>query len=243
MINNVEKPPKYTLVSLRSFPSLEPLSCIPVSTKMLGEPLRRDILWRAVVYENDNRRVGASNPPGRSENGYSRHKLRPQKGSGKARVGDANSPTRHKGGRALARDAPNDYSTELPSKIYASAFNIALSQQYRAGNLYVIGGDRNVNKPDLSVLDIPEIREEDGQKNKLASVTLKNFLNKHNLEGKRLLFITSDTRNGLLKYTDYFKNKIDVINMQGVEINDILKANRVFIEFDALKYFAETFKK
>lgn len=230
------------MTTLRVFPSLEPLSCIPVSTSVLGVPLRRDILWRAVVYENDNRRVGASNPPGRSENGYSRHKILPQKGSGKARVGDANSPTRHKGGRALARNAPNDYTTVLPNKIYHLAYRTALSHQYKKGNLVIIG-DTNalspMNSNDMNKLDLT-INEKKVKPN-FSSVMFKKFLNEHNFDGRRLLFITSETRAGLLKYTDMYKKNVDVIEQDGVEVNDLLKASKIFIEEEALKYLAEKF--
>lgn len=236
---NVQRPPKYTLVSLKSFPSLEPTACLPVSTAILGVPLRRDILWRAVVYENDNRRVGASNPPGRSDNGYSRRKLRPQKGTGHARVGDANSPTRHKGGRALARNAPNDYSTELPKKIYSLAVNTALSYQYKKGNLNVIGGDtvteELTNHNDLNILDI--IKQED-KSFKYHTHIIKKFLTQNNFQNKRLLFITHDIRNNLLKFTEPYQDKIDIIHWESIEVNDILKASRIFIELGALKSLA-----
>ncbi|CAL9737792.1 large ribosomal subunit protein uL4m [Monosporozyma servazzii] len=231
VLPNVQTPPKYTLVSLKQFPSLEPTTCVPISTSILGVPLRRDILWRAVVFENDNRRVGASNPPGRSDNGYSRKKIRPQKGSGHARVGDANSPTRHNGGRAMARNAPNDYTTELPSKLYSLAMNTALSYQYRRGNLNVIGGDID-SKTDLGILDI--VKQQD-KTFKYHNSIVQKFLKANQLESKRLLFITKDSRQNLIKFTEPNKGKIDVIQWQGVQINDILKASRVFIEWDALK--------
>lgn len=235
-------PPAYTLATLRVFPSLEPISCIPVSTSVLGVPLRRDILWRAVVYENDNKRVGASNPPGRSENGYSRHKILPQKGSGNARVGDANSPTRHKGAVALARNAPNDYTTILPNKVYHLAYRTALSHQYRQGNLFVIGNTRSTkpnSETDSNILDITINNKK--TKPNFSSVIFKKFLDEHKYDGKRLLFITSETRPGLLKYTDMYKNKVDVIDKEGVEVNDLLKASKIFVEEDALKYLAKKF--
>ena len=236
---NVQTPPKYTLVSLKSFPSLEPTACIPISTSILGVPLRRDILWRAVVYENDNKRVGASNPPGRSDNVYSRRKLRPQKGTGHARVGDANSPTRHKGGRALARNAPNDYSTELPKKIYSLAINTALSYQYKRGNLNVIGGDTVTeqlsNHNDLNILDI--IKQKD-KSFKYHTHIIKKFITHNDYQDKRLLFITHDVRNNLLKFTEPYQDKIDIIHWEGIEVNDLLKASRIFIELGALKSLA-----
>ena len=220
VLPNGQAPPPYTLATLRAFPSLEPVTCIPVSTNILGVPLRRDILWRAVVQENDNRRVGASNPPGRSENGYSRHK----------------------GARALARHAPNDYTTLLPNKVHSLAYRTALSHQYKQGNLFIIGdsnGSVPLNETDSDKLDI---QVSDGTvKPNFSSVLFKKFMSEHNLEGKRLLFVTSETRPGLLKYTDMYKQKVDVIEQDGVEVNDLLKASKIFIEEAAFKHLAEKF--
>lgn len=232
---NVAVPPKYTLATLRAFPSLEPLSFVPVPTDILAAPLRRDILWRAVVYENDNKRVGASNPPGRSENGYSRRKLLPQKGSGRARVGDANSPTRHNGGRALARDAPNDYSTELPRKIYTQALNNALSHQYRSGNLFVIGSEEPINpinELDVDILDLIQRNKDVDDR----SILFKKFIRENNLVNKKLLFVTSKLREGLLDYTQHYQQKVDIVQQESLEVNDLLKAQKIFVELDVLKY-------
>ncbi|CCK68790.1 mitochondrial 54S ribosomal protein uL4m KNAG_0B03480 [Huiozyma naganishii CBS 8797] len=245
VLPNFALPPRYALVSLRAFPSLEPISCIPIPTPVLNAPLRRDILWRAVVYENNNRRVGSSNPPGRSENGYSRHKIRPQKGTGHARTGDANSPTRHTGDRALARSAPNDYTTDLPRKIYALAFNCALSQQYKKGNIYVIGGsnaEKVIELPDMDKIDIVETSSSDSTVNYIGGV-FEKFLKENNFEGKRLLFVTNEPRENLIRYTDRFKKKVDIATSEAVEVNDILKASKVFIEVDALKYLAEKYSQ
>lgn len=236
---NAALPPSYTLTTVRSFPSLEPISFSPVPASVLDAPLRRDLLWRAVVYENDNKRVGSSNPPSRSENGYSRRKLLPQKGSGKARVGDANSPTRHNGSRALARSAPNDYTTELPNKVYSLAFNNALSHQYRKGNLFVIGGNDShsqINELDLNELEIlpTSLESEDGD------IVFERFMREYDLSNKNLLFIISEPRDGLFKYTEKFKDRVNIVQKEFVDVNDLLKAQKIFIELPSLEYLAVT---
>lgn len=208
---------------------------MPVPMSVLGVPLRRDILWRAVVYENDNKRVGSSNPPSRSENGYSRRKLLPQKGTGRARVGDANSPTRHGGGRAHARSAPNDYTTKLPRKIYSQAFSIALSHQYRQGNMYAIGLEESgkLSEGDLPVLDLLP-----SETNPHPDAVFETFLNEFGLQNKRLLFIIDEPRPSLMAFTESFKDKVDIVQKEFVDVNDILRAHRIFIESEALKYLA-----
>lgn len=236
---NASLPPKYTLATVRSFPSLEPLTFAPVPTSVFDAPLRRDLLWRAVVYENDSKRVGSSNPPGRSDVGYSRRKILPQKGSGMARAGDANSPIRHNGGRALARTAPNDYTTALPKKVYSLAFNNALSHQYRNGNVFVIGsgdGISETSQADLNELEILPIGEgsEDGD------IVFEKFLKHYELQNKKLLFVINEPRPGLFSFTERFQDKVNIVQKEFVDVNDLLKAHRIFIELEALEYLAVT---
>ncbi|SCV03585.1 LAME_0H11606g1_1 [Lachancea meyersii CBS 8951] len=232
-------PPLFTLATLRSFPSLEPLTFVPVPASVFDASLRRDLLWKAVVYENDNKRVGSSNPPSRSENGYSRRKLLPQKGSGKARAGDANSPTRHNGSRALARSAPNDYTTKLPQKVYSQALLNALSYQYRRGNIHVIGAANalcETAEHDLNELEVipTSLKQDDGE------LVFEKFLQTHGMAGENLLFIVGAPRPGLFRYTDPVKDDVNIVQKEFVDVNDILKARRVFVELEALEYLAVT---
>lgn len=143
-LKSAAKPPKFTLTTLRAYPSLKPLEFIPTPASLLLQPLRRDILWSVVVYERDALRVGSNIPPSRSTNGYSRRKLRPQKGSGKARVGDRNSPTRHDGGRALVTGLPINWETDLNNKVWKTGLCTAMSLLYKEGKLFVIENESNV---------------------------------------------------------------------------------------------------
>lgn len=211
----------------------------PVPTSVLDAPLRRDLLWRAVIYENDSKRVGSSNPPGRSDVGYSRRKILPQKGSGMARAGDANSPIRHNGGRALARTAPNDYTTALPKKAYSLAFNNALSHQYRNGNVFVIGAGNGISatsETDLNELEIVPISESSEN----GDIVFEKFLSEYDLKNRKLLFIINEPRPGLFAFTEKFKDKVNIVQKEFVDVNDLLKAHRIFIELEALEYLAVT---
>lgn len=222
--------PKYVLATLRSFPSLEPTEVIPVSRTFLNAPLRRDLLWKAAVHEADAARVGASNPPGRSQAGHSRRKILPQKGTGKARAGDANSPIRVGGGRAHARNAPNDYTTELPFKVYSSAMKVALSDKYRNGRLYIIGGQ----EPEKAYeSNITEFNNDD-------VLAAQLFATKHGLHNRNLLFIVNSPRPKLEKATEGDK-RVDIISKEFLEVRDILRADYAFVEMDALKYLANAY--
>lgn len=215
----VAQPPKYTLASVRTFPSLEPTSFVPLPAEFFDGPLRRDFLWSAVVYEADNARVGSGNVPTKGDKPFSNRKLFPQKGSGRARTGDANSPTKDNGLKAHGIKAGHDWSTDLPNKVYSKAFQNAFAEQYRNGRLMIVGGDLIVD------FKYP------------FQAATQQFVEKHELQKLNLLFITDVQRDNLLNSTEWAGKRADVLIKEAVEVRDILKANRVFIELPALQWF------
>ncbi|CAF9938058.1 MAG: 54S ribosomal protein, mitochondrial [Alectoria fallacina] len=126
------------LATVYSFPHMEPLRFTEYPANQLHLPLRRDILQRAVVYEADGHRgMRTANTKWRSEVHGSSRKIRPQKGTGRARLGDKKSPMLRGGGVAFG-PKPRDMSTKLPRKIYDLAWRTALSYRYRRGELIVV---------------------------------------------------------------------------------------------------------
>lgn len=224
----ISTPPKYTLASLRSFPSLEPHSFVPLPTTFFDAPLRRDFLWSAVVYEADRARVGSGYVITKGDKLYSNRKLHPQKGTGRARTGDANSPMRDNEVKAHGIKAPHDWSTRLPSKVYGKAFQTAFSDQYRNGKVFIIGGSNDTtNQADDVVVDFKYGHPD----------ATRQFVEAHDLDRLSLLFITDSQRDNLLNSTEYVGKKADVLVKEAVEVRDILKANRIYIEAPALQWF------
>lgn len=195
---------------------------VPYPSKFLDHPLRRDFLWSAVVCEADNARVGAGYVPTKGDKWFSNRKLHPQKGSGRARVGDANSPIRFNGIKAHGIKAPHDWSTSLPNKIYSRAMRTAFSDQYRNGRLYVIGGNL-------------ELQYRHGDQ-------MRQFVEHHDLEGLHLLFVTNEERSNLLAATECLGLKCDVLVKEAVEVRDLLKAKRIYIEESALNWFVSNYE-
>ena len=130
-------PEKNVVVTVYDFPSMEPLRFTNYPSNQLELPLRRDILHRAVIYEADNTRQGTASTKWRSEVHGSNRKIRPQKGSGMARLGNKKSPMLRGGGAAFG-PKPRDFSTKLPRKIYDLAWRTALSYRYKRGELVVV---------------------------------------------------------------------------------------------------------
>ncbi|KAK1051400.1 54S ribosomal protein yml6, mitochondrial [Friedmanniomyces endolithicus] len=127
-------------VTTNAFPSFEPTGFATYPSTHLLLPLRKDILHRAVIYEGDMTRQGTASTKYRSEVHGSNRKIRPQKGTGKARLGNKKSPMLRGGGVAFGPH-PRDFSTGLQRKVYDLAWRTALSYRYRQGELILIEGE------------------------------------------------------------------------------------------------------
>lgn len=78
----------------------------------------------------DSLRQGSGNTKTRSEVRGSGRKLFRQKGTGKARVGDGQSPIRVGGGISFG-PKPRDFSTKLPRKVIQMGMRVALSAKVK----------------------------------------------------------------------------------------------------------------
>ncbi|KAK5145227.1 54S ribosomal protein yml6, mitochondrial [Rachicladosporium monterosium] len=103
-------------LTTNAFPSFEPTGFATYPSTHLLLPLRKDILHRAVIYEGDMTRQGTASTKYRSEVHGSNRKIRPQKGTGKARLGNKKSPMLRGGGVAFGPH-PRDFSTGLQRKV------------------------------------------------------------------------------------------------------------------------------
>ncbi|KAJ9638766.1 54S ribosomal protein yml6, mitochondrial [Coniosporium tulheliwenetii] len=104
------------LTTIYRFPTMEPLRYTTYPATHLRLPLRRDLLHRAIVFEGDATRQGTASTKTRYEVHGSNRKIRPQKGTGRARLGDKKSPM-------------------LRGVMYDLAWRTALSYRYSRGEL------------------------------------------------------------------------------------------------------------
>ena len=129
---------------------MEPVRFEQFPSSFLYAPLRRDILHKAVVFEGDAHRLGRASAKTRAEVRGSGRKIRPQKGTGRARLGNKKSPML-RGGGAAHGPKPRDFSTDLPRKMYAMAWRTALSYRYRRSELVLIDGRLEIQYADHSL--------------------------------------------------------------------------------------------
>ncbi|KAF1918576.1 ribosomal protein L4 domain-containing protein [Ampelomyces quisqualis] len=203
------------LATIHRFPSLEPLRFETYPANDLNLPLRRDILHRAVIYEGDMTRLGTASTKTRHEVRGSRRKVRPQKGSGRARLGDRNSPMLRGGGVAFG-PKPRDFSTELPKKVYDLAWRTALSHRFRKGHLYIVDNVMELESPSSRLLlDILKYQE--------------------SLQGRgRNLFITHGERPLLEDALGQLGRGKETLTWQEVDVKNLLEQQRIVIERPAL---------
>ncbi|KAL9603024.1 MAG: hypothetical protein Q9219_001388 [cf. Caloplaca sp. 3 TL-2023] len=203
------------LTTIYKFPSMEPKGFAYYPANQLYLPLRRDILHRAIVFEGDAARQGTASTKWRNDIHGSSRKLRPQKGTGRARVGDRKSPSMRGGGVAFGPH-PRDFSTGLPRKIYDLAWRTALSYRYRRGQLVVLenGVEIKMDEPRwlAQIMTWSHLGQGDG-----GSLIVTRNLG----ENISQAFLGAEGH-GRLKSED------------DVDVKDLLKAGRVMIERKSL---------
>jgi large subunit ribosomal protein L4 len=207
--------------TLHDFPSFEPTAFVSYPSTHLLLPLRKDILHRAVVYEGDMTRQGTASTKWRSEVHGSNRKIRPQKGTGSARLGNKKSPMLEGGGVAFG-PKPRDFSTELPRKIYDQAWRTAISYRYRKGELILVDGELDLDVADGAL-----------QRYMRDLLTWQNMGN----GGGRTLFVTSERRDNLFDSLEGEKmgRHARALEVDFVDVKDMLEMGRVVIERDALE--------
>lgn len=110
---------------------------LEVDDSVFGITPNGPVLHQAYVQQRNNQRGGNASTKTRGEVQGSTRKIRPQKGTGRARAGTVRSPTRVGGGIAFG-PKPRDYSQAMPKKMRRLAIRSALSGKVADGQLVVV---------------------------------------------------------------------------------------------------------
>ncbi len=167
-----------------------------------------------------NQRQGTHATRQRSEVKGSTRKLRRQKGTGAARIGDIKSPVLRGGGRAFGKKN-RDYSFKMNKKVKRLARRSALSYKLKDNNVLI-----------LEDFTLPEI------KTKKYIEILEKF-NIH--EKKSLLVIPNSDHNIILSSRNIPKAKVAVASM--INTYQILDAQHLVFVESALKEVENTLLK
>jgi large subunit ribosomal protein L4 len=191
---------------------------IELSDAIFGLEPREDILARMVRYQLAKRRAGTHKTKGRAEIARTGKKLYKQKGTGNARHGAARAPQFRGGGRAFG-PVVRSHAHDLPKKVRALALKHALSAKAKDGAI-VVFTDAQVAEPKTKLL-----------KENFAKLGLTNALIVDGAELQPNFFLAACNI-----------PEIDVLPVQGINVYDILRRQKLVLTKAAIDALEARFK-
>ena len=180
-------------------------SSLDLEGPRFGTEPNEHVIHRAVVAELDNRRRYTAHTKGRSDVRGSGAKLYRQKGTGRARAGDAQSPTRYGGGTwGGPKTKPARFGKRINRKEARAAFDGALSAKAADGEVYVV---------DSLAFDKPSTKG--------ARELLENM----EVQGPVLVVLTEDDANAALSFRNL--PKVTVTGSREYGVYELLRAREV----------------
>lgn len=122
---------------VRNFKTKETLRIDVLPRSLFGCPVRPDIIHRVAIWYRTGLRAGNASTKERGDVRGSRRKIRPQKGTGKARVGDARTPNRRGGGICFG-PKPKDWAYHLQNKVVNLGFRSAMAAKYLQNEVMIV---------------------------------------------------------------------------------------------------------
>ena len=187
----------------------EKTSQVELDEGVFNVEVKPHLLHQVVVSQLLKRRSGTATVKGRSDVKASGTKLWRQKGTGRARVGSAASPTRRGGGVAFG-PVPRKYERKVSKKVRKAALRMALSDKFRSDRLVVLDG-----------FELPEI------KTKAFVNVMKNF------EADKALIVTMG-KNETLEKSARNVPRVKVLRCEGLNVYDVLNHEHLFLVENAI---------
>ena len=190
---------------------------VELDPSVFAHPIRRDILHLCVVHHLDGLRQGSASTKTRGEVRGSGRKIRPQKGTGNARLGDGQSPMLRGGGVAFG-PKPRDFSTKLPRKVIQMGMRVALSAKLREQSLGVV---QSLEWPKIKTKPLAERLRELGWEKTLF------------VTGREEVFV------GLERSASNIPS-VDTITAEQLTVYDAVKWHRIIMDISAVQWFEQT---
>lgn len=194
--------------------SREKTSQLELDESVFNVPVKKHVLHEVVVSQLQNRRRGTAAVKGRSDVRGSGTKLWRQKGTGRARVGNAASPTRKGGGVAFG-PIPRSYGRKVSKKVRKSALKMALSDKFQNDSLIVLDG-----------FELDEIKTKEFVK------VMKAF------DADKALIVTEGKNENLEKSARNVP-RMKVLRCEGLNVYDVLNHERLFVVEPAIQRIQE----
>jgi large subunit ribosomal protein L4 len=183
---------------------------VALRDEIFGLEPRADLLHRMVRYQQLKAMAGTADVKNRSEVARTGRKFVKQKGSGGARHGDRKAPQFRGGGRAFG-PTPRSHAIDLPKKVRALALRHALSAKAKAG--------------ELAILDSAATGE-------AKTAVLRGQFGK--LDWLNALIIDGATLDANFALAARNIPNIDVLPVQGINVADILRREKLVLTKAAL---------
>jgi large subunit ribosomal protein L4 len=191
---------------------------VELSDEIFGLEPRKDLIQRCVNWQLAKRQAGTHKAQGRADVWRTGKKMYKQKGTGGARHGSARVPQFRGGGRAFG-PVVRSHAHDLPKKVRALALRHALSAKARDGGLIVI--------------DNATIKD-------AKTKTLTGHFSGLGLTSA-LIIDGAELHNGFAAAARNIPN-IDVLPIQGINVYDILRRQKLVLTKAAVDALEARFK-
>ena len=192
----------------------EKVSQLELDDGIFGISIKPHVLHQVVVGQLKARRSGNASSKGRSEVNASGIKLWRQKGTGRARVGAASSPTRRGGGKVFG-PKPRKFENKVPKKVKRLALRMALSDKAASDHLIVVDSFR------------------------LEEIKTRNFVRvMEAFDVNKALIVIADS----IETLDNSSRNVPwvkVMRYQGLNVYDLLRYEHLFVERSAVERVQE----
>ena len=191
---------------------------VELSDAIFGLEPRKDIIQRCVNWQLAKRQAGTHKAQGRADVWRTGKKMYKQKGTGGARHGSARVPQFRGGGRAFG-PVVRSHAFDLPKKVRALALRHALSAKAKDGGLIVI---------ESAMLEAAKTKALVGH---FSGLGLTNAL----------IIDGAQVHDGFAIAARNIPN-IDVLPVQGINVYDILRRQKLVLTKAALDALEARFK-
>ncbi|MEA2874756.1 MAG: large subunit ribosomal protein [Hyphomicrobiales bacterium] len=191
---------------------------VSLNNDIFGLEPRQDLIQRCIVWQLAKRRAGTHAVKNRADIWRTGKKMYAQKGTGGARHGSARVNLFRGGGRSFGPH-PRDHSIDLPKKVRALALRHALSAKAKDGGLIVLA--------DIAAKD-PKTKVLSAQFEKLG---LANAL----------IIGGAEIEENFGRAARNIPN-IDVLPVQGINVYDILRRQKLVLTKAAVEALEARFK-
>jgi large subunit ribosomal protein L4 len=185
---------------------------------VFGLEPRPDILQRMVRHQLAKRRAGTAHVKDRSEVTATTAKMYRQKGTGRARHGSKKAPILRGGGKAFG-PKPRSHAIDLPKKVRALALKHALSAKAKSDTLVVL------DKCELKDAKTKELR---------SRFSKLGF-------GSVLIIDGAEVQQAFARAARNLPG-VDVLPVQGINVYDILRHEKLVLTRAALEALEARFK-